>query len=207
MLPGAAAAVLEVLATQPLEYYRVRRQMNMRTQWQHVYRGAGTRLLGVVPTRTAFWGVQQAALQADVAPWKKILIGGLASSAVQTAIELPFEHVKTRQMEKAAKLTENIAKGAPFHFARNAGFAVCVAAGRCATQGEADETQALGIVGATAVAVALTQPLDVLKTANQSSAQGVKVHLMTGLMPRMLQCCVAMSIGAASIRAFEWMGS
>ena len=204
MLPGAMAGAVEVLLTQPLEYYRVSRQLGQKPTLKHVFRGMGTRFMGVVPVRTVFWGVQEWGLSLDAPAATRVLAAGVGASLAQSIIELPFEHVKTRRVEGSSSLTSGMMRGLPWHLARNVGFALGVATGRYLGRQDAALDESIYLAACTIGSVVLTQPLDGMKTRMQSSSR-IRIGLFTGVLPRCLQCCMAMGLGAAGIWVNNFM--
>ena len=203
MLPGSVSGLIEVVVTQPVEYYRVARQLGHAPHPSRAWRGMGVRLAGVMPIRAAFWGVQDHVMRMrGVSPVQKVLAAGVLSSAVQTCIEIPFEAVKTRRMEGSSFVAKDVLNGAKWHFARNLGFALGLSVGRLGATVFPDH--GLGLtVAATLASAVITQPLDVMKTVAQSSARSTPKRMFVGVVPRSLQCCLAMGIGHMVLESMQ----
>lgn len=216
------ASSIEVLITHPLDYVRTTRQISNKHyafDIKHAYRGVVPRLVGVIPMRLAFWQTQYAALKATQSP----VFAGIAAGICQSAVEIPFEVWKTRQMEDSrqknnknnnSSVVRSALRGAHYHVLRNAGFAVIVAAGHSINKqshdDDDDKWRNIGVMSAAAIVGAvLTQPLDTLKSRAQSSMKRSQIRAirlktsMAGLVPRCTQCVTAITIAATTFEHYD----
>jgi len=164
---GAVSGIIEVIVTQPLDSYKISKQVGSPYK---PFSGIMPRLVGILPMRTVFWGTM---LTFD--NYNPYVSGALAGFA-QTLIETPVEVLKIRQQTNTQR---PLFSGFIPHVARNIGFATCVSA-----------SMPYAPIGAI-IGTTTTHWLDVLKTAQQSGT--TKKTLWTGWTTRTVQACVGMT--------------
>ena len=172
---GAVTGITEVFVTHPIDVAKTKSQVKHNMS-AHPFRGMLPRLVGIIPMRTLFWGVQYDLYKRGYHP----ILAGAAAGLAQTLVDAPIENMK---VSRIFGRTPDYFKGFPVHSLRNIGFAVSVA---CFTP------YYLAPVGAI-LGTVLTPPLDTLKTSIQSGYP--RRSMWAGLFPRTLQAVAAMAIG------------
>lgn len=168
---GVISGILEVCVTQPIDSYKVSRQVG--TPYRP-FAGMVPRLVGILPMRGVFWGTMWGV---DVE--NPAIRGGLAGLA-QTVVDTPIDVLKIRRQTSTIK---PIYTGILPHACKNVIFASCV--------GMSLPHAPLGaFVGTT-----ITHPLDVYKTSVQSGLP--RTGWWSGWGPRTLQAMMAMACGQA----------
>lgn len=170
---GGASGIVEVLATHPLDYLKTMRQAGHPLPTplhNHLYRGLMPRVLGVVPMRMTFWGVQDHAYSTlcgagHLPPVACAVSAGVVAGACQTIIDAPIERMKIRRM-----LAQANALGFAATLYRNTAFSACMVTLNAADVPEELSTAQPAVAGL--LASVATQPLDYAKTMIQSAPAG-----------------------------------
>lgn len=170
---GGFSGLVEVAISHPFDTYKTRAQVSSTAPFKP-YAGVTPRLLGVVPMRILFWG-SMGTLK-DQHP----LVAGGITGTLQTLVDAPIENAKIRGM---LGVSTTPFRGFLPHCARNIGFACAIAA---------SFPYGLAPLGAVVGTIA-THPLDTIKTGVQSGL--MRGSVWSGLVPRMAQSVVAMSVG------------
>lgn len=234
---GAISGIIEVVLTHPLDFIKTKRQeyiqnnLNMNNFYKKVYGGnisnlySGffSRLIGIIPMRLSFWGVQgtvKDSLERNKINTKYnfFLIGTLGGAA-QSLIDNQIEIVKINQMtNKKISIKEMLKfKGLAPTLYRNIGFANCVAFS-CFNMHHKNDIEKFsysacaGLIGSV-----ITQPLDYVKTIKHRAeptylnGKNIKIlntyhilkqvykdnpkNLFTGIIPRSSLSFLTMGIG------------
>ena len=234
---GAISGIIEVVLTHPLDFIKTKRQeyiqnnLNMNNFYKKVYggnisnlySGIFSRLIGIIPMRLSFWGVQgtvKDSLERNKINTKyNFLLIGTIGGAAQSLIDNQIEIVKINQMtNKKISIKEMLKfKGLAPTLYRNIGFANCVAFS-CFNMHHKNDIEKFsysacaGLIGSV-----ITQPLDYVKTIkhraeptylngrdikNLNTFQILKMinkdsptKLFTGVIPRSTLSFLTMGIG------------
>tara|TARA_Y100001960_G_C14564641_1_gene772625 strand:+ start:52 stop:840 length:789 start_codon:yes stop_codon:yes gene_type:complete len=201
-ISGGLSGIIEVICTHPLDYIKTKKQEYVQRNLSNgsfykqlikegkfnLYRGVIPRILGVMPMRFVFWGVQDNSYhylhnkynridnnyQKGVNNLSKFQCGVLAGcigGSCQTIIDNPIEILKikmmTNQKFKMKELIQN--RGFSATLCRNVGFAICISS-LCFGKERRSDLHNFGYsaLGGLMGSV-LTQPLDYVKTQQQRS--------------------------------------
>ena len=186
-IAGGLSGIIEVLATHPIDYIKIKKQeykqlgkeFNLpKIKLNKLYTGLMPRLIGVAPMRVVFWGSQDyyrnALLKMDNKYLNKynFLIIGWNSAFLQTIIDTPIEIYKIGKMTNMTN--ENLKQslinmqGFNANLIRNFGF-TSVIAYLCFNNhnhnGFIDKFKYAAFGGL--IGSVLTQPIDYVKTQQQ----------------------------------------
>lgn len=234
---GAISGLIEVVLTHPLDFIKTKRQeyiqnnLSMKNFYRNIskgnilnlYSGINSRLLGIIPMRLSFWGVQGSVkdkLEINKINTKfNFLLIGTTGGAAQSIIDNQIEIVKINQMTgKKISVKEMIKfKGLAPTLYRNIGFANCVAYSCFNLHHKSDIEKFYYSACAGLIGSVITQPLDYVKTIkhrsgptfldgkdikNLNTSQILKQvykdnpkNLFTGIVPRSSLSFLTMGIG------------
>ena len=187
---SAAAALAEVICTQPLDTAKVRMQTghSLRAPASWMWQGTGIRAAGIIQVRIVFWSTMDVMMEQGLHP---ALAGGIAGCA-QTVVDTPVEAAKISRMTGGAPINlRTMWRGASWTLSRNAAFAATVCAGRSSTD------TVWGAPAGAIVGAVITHPLDTLKSRAQASTALSSGSLWSGLLPRCAVVAMAMLVGSA----------
>ena len=189
-IAGGLSGIIEVIATHPLDYIKTKKQeyaqkntVNgnfyknlIKESKLNLYRGVIPRILGIIPMRFVFWGVQDNSYKYintnyNINNFKCGVLAGSIGGICQTLIDNPIEILKiktmTNQKLKFASLFST--RGFVATLCRNVGFAICMSS-ICFNNKEKSDIAKFGhsALGGVLGSV-LTQPIDYVKTQQQRS--------------------------------------
>ena len=177
---GGLTGLLEIGITHPMDVHKTKRQVITTNVSRSMFAGIAPRLIGIIPMRVLFWGVQEDMRKRRFHP----VMAGASAGLVQTLIDAPVDNHK---IARITQTTPRWFRGFGVHALRNMGFASCVAACMPFYLGP------IGAVGG----VVLTHPLDTLKTSIQSGLP--RQGWWCGLLPRTMQAFVAVTVGQVMV--------
>ena len=190
-LSGGVSGFVEAMVTHPLDLYKTLEQTHsgihsqakaftlrsfiQNRTFREYYRGLTPRLVGVIPMRFTFWGVQESfnqLLRGHFSHPNILVLAGVAGGTAQTLIDGPIEAWKTQRMTNAGPhmrcdaTSRTILKGFAPTMLRNIGFAVTL---NYAIHGTTMDSVYSAPLGGLAGSLA-TQPLDYVKTQMQMTS-------------------------------------
>ena len=188
-IAGGLSGIVEVTCTYPLDYLKVKQQehaqkhtklnflssLKNNNSFLSMYKGVGSRILGVVPIRFTFWGVQNSShlLLAKNKMFDKFstgIISGATGGFCQTIIDNPVENYKIQKIIGEKPNIKNILKnnyGFTPNLCRNIGFATAVST-ICIQNNTDDNLTNFALASSSAVVGTIaTQPFDYVKTQSQ----------------------------------------
>ena len=234
---GAISGIIEVVLTHPLDFVKTKRQefiqnnINMNNFYRNIYKGnllnlysgINSRLLGIIPMRLSFWGVQGTVK--DNLEINKIntnfnfLLIGTVGGAAQSIIDNQIEIIKINQMTgKKVSVKEMIKfKGLVPTLYRNIAFANCISYSCFNIHHKSSQEKFYYSACAGLIGSVITQPLDYVKTikhrAEPTYINGKNIknfntfqilkqvyksnpkNLFTGVVPRSSLSFLTMGIG------------
>lgn len=203
-IAGGLSGIVEVAFTYPLDYLKVKKQEhvqnNIKTNFfttlkneknLNLYRGVGSRLLGVAPIRFTFWGVQNSSSSflTNNQTYKSITknysiqneklvrgtISGILGGFCQTLIDNPVENYKIQKIVNCAKpnLKDIIINNYGFvpNLYRNIGFASAISVIAIQNNTNDDFTNFALASTSAVIGTLITQPFDYVKTLQQRLQQ------------------------------------
>ena len=234
---GAISGVIEVGLTHPLDYVKTKRQeyiqnkLSLKNFYRNLYNGnmkilytgVFSRLLGVIPMRLTFWGVQGSTydylISNNINSKFNFLLIGTLGGAAQSLIDNQIEMIKINKMTNKKINIKDILrfKGFAPTMYRNIIFANCIAYSCFNLKHDNDIDKFTYSAGAGFIGSVITQPLDYVKTIKHRSehtylhGQNIKnlntlqilkkvskdnpKNLFTGLIPRSGLSFFTMGIG------------
>ena len=197
------SAGVELVATHPLDYIKTILQNRHKSEkidykklMKNPYKGASSRLVGIVPMRILFWNSLDYFNNKGFNP----INSGIATSIIQTSIDYPIEQIKTKRMIGKSNILEafkgvNIGLASGTHLIRNIGFAICV---NKFIQLDENSMYYAAIGGFTGSLI--THPFDSLKTWYQAGNKYYPTHwtvsnYMSGWQYRCSISLIGMNIG------------
>ena len=232
-IAGGLSGMVEVLLTHPLDYLKTKKQEYIqkgisnnfyeniiREKNFNLYKGVIPRMLGVIPMRLTFWGVQDATKhhlrRNDIIGVKAHVLTGIIGGSCQTVIDNPIEIIKIKIMSDKKVNHKDLYRNYGFipTLIRNVGFTACLAV-FIGQKADSDfEKFGLSATGG-AIGSILTQPLDYVKTKSQSTKQNLSVikeikiaikenprKLYVGGVNRMMVSFLSMGIGFVAYSKF-----
>lgn len=219
-LGGAISGIFEISVTHPIDVLKIRTQSGLKwpNSTKKFYRGYFPRLIGVIPMRLSYWGVQGTVdnfYDKNAVWWKRGGVIGAWTGSAQTLLDCPIENRKTYLItadevgrSKDRKLIEY--RGFVPNLYRNVIFC-SVFFGSLqyynSLKREEDKIERLGasMLGAS-VACLVSQPFDCIKTQKQKAGNSGKSvvgiakdlgwkGLWKGLHWRTLTSSVGMGVG------------
>jgi hypothetical protein len=186
---GAISGIIEVGITHPLDYIKTKRQEFIQNNIKinnfykkiingnilNLYSGIFSRMIGVIPMRLSFWGVQGSVKdyleQHKVKSKFNFMLIGSSGGGIQSLIDNQIEIIKINQMTGKKINVKKIIKfeGLAPTLYRNVGFANCVAFS-CFNINHKNNMEKFyysafaGLIGSV-----ITQPLDYVKTIKHKS--------------------------------------
>ena len=183
-LSGGLSGIVEVICTHPLDYVKTIKQQYtqhnipihlIKNNYKNLYKGVIPRIVGVMPMRFVFWGVQDNSYSyyysCNNNKLHSGILAGITGGVCQTIIDNPIEILKikmiTNQSIKLRDLIQN--RGFTATLIRNTGFAICISS-ICFDKNEKTNIEKFcysataGIIGSI-----MTQPIDYVKTLQQSN--------------------------------------
>jgi hypothetical protein len=244
-LAGGLSGICEVTITHPLDVIKTNMQYKIAKMTQgtkgdsmiqssyaditHRYRVQGLaglypgylpRVLGILPMRATFWGVQYTSYEHlksyDITKNNRILLAGVLGGSAQTLIDNPIEVIKTRIITSNRT---NYSKSPSIYYAgfgptliRNIGFMVVF--NKFSTAYPTDDYRIKFVMSGLGgfVGSIVTQPIDYVKTQMHAASYDTKNHrpaihiflstlshspriLMTGAIPRATLGFINMGVG------------
>lgn len=188
---GAISGVIEVLFTHPVDYVKTKHQeftqkslkFSSREFYGKIYNGnifnfytgLMPRIVGIIPMRLIFWGVQGSTkeyLQTRniKSKYNFVAIGSLSGFA-QSIVDNPIEVIKISTMTGKRVSFKNLFKMQGFTptLYRNVAFANCIAFTTCGFEHKDAKSKFLASAIGGLVGSVLTQPFDYVKTLKQRS--------------------------------------
>jgi hypothetical protein len=189
-IAGGLSGIIEVIATHPLDYVKTKKQEYVQKNvsngnfYKHLikenkfnfYRGVIPRILGVIPMRFTFWGVQDNSYKYinkkyNISNLHCGILAGSIGGMCQTVIDNPIELLKikamTNQKVKLSSLINN--RGFMATLCRNVGFAICVSSVSFNNKKRTDISKFIHSACGGVMGSVLTQPIDYVKTQQQRS--------------------------------------
>ena len=183
-LSGGLSGIVEVTSTHPLDYIKTMKQQYtqrnipidlIKNNYTKLYTGIFPRIVGVIPMRFVFWGVQDNSYNyyysCNNNKMYSGILAGITGGVCQTIIDNPIEILKikmiTNQSIRLQDLIQN--RGFKATLIRNTGFAICISS-MCFNKSENTNIEKFcysataGIIGSI-----ITQPIDYVKTLQQRS--------------------------------------
>jgi len=232
LIYGAVSGIVESCFSHPIDFYKVKYQelvFNNRTQTKpniisfmssniknngffSLYRGFVPKILSIIPTRTAFWGVQDICNRKlpITHPIQKYTISGIIAGFCQTIVETPGEVFKIQMMSNKglkSNIIRNSFNGFQWNAARNSAFCAAVCLSNNCYQSD-NKIKKFMVNGTSAfMACIITQPLDFMKTKYQindsnyklsfiKAIKDYKFKIFSGALPRSYTGFVNMGIGS-----------
>ena len=188
---GGISGIIEVLLTHPLDYIKtkkqeyVQKQISIKNFYRNIYNGnplnfysgISSRLIGIVPMRLTFWGVQGSTY--DYLEFNNIrtkynfliigTIGGFSQSIIDNQIEL----IKISKMTNTKISFNNLLKFNGFMptLYRNIGFANFIAFACFNFEHKNKYDKFIYSASAGFIGSILTQPFDYVKTVKQRQTE------------------------------------
>lgn len=197
---SSISAIIELLVTHPLDYYKTLKQNNIKNIPQKLiknpYIGIGSRLGGIVPMRIVFWSSFEYLKNKKCSSY----LLPLGVSSAQTILDVPIEHIKINQMnnKKILYIPKNFLKGALYHYHRNILFAYGFYGGSLILPKKYNNPFLSGLIGGLIGSV-ISHPFDCLKTHYQTSNEKMNKFsynfYIRGIVARSLLCTISMSVG------------
>ncbi len=231
-IAGGISGVTEVICTHPIDLIKTKLQeasqknivINDPIKFfynkyrlhgiRYMYSGFFPRMIGIIPMRLTFWGVQgncnEYLKRYEMADKNRLILAGMLGGSAQTLIDNPIETMKIRQMTSTInsyKTMNNVLfSGFKPTLARNVLFAGILNYTINITPSDNYGVHFLkGAVGGFIGSV-ITQPLDYIKTEQQRLVKNKRSIIdiiikdykffMVGTMPRAILGFLNMGIGA-----------
>lgn len=232
-ISGGISGIIEVICTHPIDLVKTQlqaaSQKNIVIKYPikyfykkyklygipYLYAGFVPRIIGIVPMRLIFWGVQGTSNEYlkkyDLYNSQRLILSGLIGGTAQTMIDNPIETIKIRQMTKNNSQfilsKNNIFSGFGPTLFRNTLFASTL--NYIVNISPSDNYIIHFLQGAIGgfIASIITQPLDYIKTEKQRFTNPRSIYniirtdyykLMTGAMPRAILGFFNMGIGVTT---------
>lgn len=225
-IAGGLSGILEILVTHPIDYIKTIKQKysqnnknfnlyNFIKNNKNLYKGIKPRIIGIIPMRVTFWGVQDSTnTYLKNTNYNKITKGlmiGLNGGFCQALIDNPIEIIKIQQMNNQQISLLNVIKNNYGFFPtlyRNIGFSICT--GTILLQNKTNNNCHNFILSASAglIGSIITHPFDYIKTELQREKKQINTfkilkyylksnpyYLFTGLSNRCLLNVFSMGIG------------
>ena len=234
-IAGGISGIVEVLCTHPIDLIKTKLQETSQKNKiiknpinffynnyklhgiQYMYQGFIPRIMGVVPMRLIFWGVQgncnEYLQQYNISDTKRLILSGIIGGTAQTLVDNPIETIKIRQMtsvNKSYNISKNLSNNILFvgfgpTLVRNSLFAAIFNYTVNISQSENYGINFIkGAIGGF-IASIITQPIDYIKTEKQRITNHQRTirdiivsdykFLMTGTMHRGILGFLNMGIG------------
>ena len=223
-ISGGLSGIIEVLCTHPIDYIKTQKQIYTQNNikisfYNHViknnfYNGVLPRIMGVVPMRFIFWGVQDSSYTytdkiLNYSPFYSGVIAGTLGGAAQTLIDNSIEIMKIKSISnQKPKLSDFLNQyGFIPTLGRNIGFAICISSICFNNKNLSNYEEFLYSASAGLLGSFLTHPLDYIKTYQQQNScyntyEIIKVNMKenplnfySGLTSRMILSALTMGIG------------
>jgi len=189
-IAGGLSGIIEVVTTHPLDYIKTKKQEYaqrnvsngnfyknlIKENGFNFYRGVIPRIMGIIPMRFVFWGVQDNSYKYinrkyNISNLQCGVLAGCIGGSCQTVIDNPIEILKiktmTNQKVKLSSLFNN--RGFTATLFRNVGFAVCMSSMCFTNKKRSDLCKFAYSASAGVLGSILTQPIDYVKTQQQRS--------------------------------------
>ena len=223
-ISGGLSGVVEVLFTHPIDYIKTQKQIYVQNNIKisfykhiiknHFYSGVIPRIIGVVPMRFIFWGVQDSSYTytrntLNYSAFYSGLIAGILGGASQTLIDNSIEIMKIKSMNNTKPKLQDFLNQYGFipTLGRNIGFAICISSICFNNKNLSGREQFIYSAGAGLIGSFFTHPLDYIKTYQQQNScyntyQIIKINFQnnplnfySGLFGRMILSSLTMGIG------------
>jgi len=188
---GGISGIIEVLLTHPLDYIKTKKQEYTQKQvstknfYRNIYNGnplnfysgISSRLIGIVPMRLTFWGVQGSTYDYlksnNIQTNYNFLIIGTVGGFSQTIIDNQIELIKISKMTNTKLSFNNLMKFNGFMptLYRNIGFANFIAFACFSLDHKNKYEKFIYSASAGFIGSFLTQPLDYVKTVKQRQSE------------------------------------
>jgi len=189
LIAGGIAGIVEVTCTHPLDYWKTILQQNKKPKLTNIYRGVLSRYIGVIPMRSVFWTTQNYGKKKFKN--NSLLINGFftgtLTASTQTIIDTPIENIKVNQIYNKNKYIK-LYKGFIPNYCRNVLFCVCSTTG-CLI------SPTYGLFTGSIIGCIISQPIDYIKTIQQTGIKPLIYNYMNGWQYRALISPISMVIG------------
>ena len=227
-LSGGLSGVIEVVFTHPLDFIKTKKQLYNQEKCNlnfykslikeknlNFYKGITPRIMGIIPMRFVFWGVQDNTnlflKNYSYNKYTKGIIIGTTGGFFQTLIDSPIEYIKINHMSEQKINYNDILKNnygfCPTLF-RNIGFAICMST-LCLQNKTNNNLYNFTISSLSGfIASFITHPFDFVKTYLQSNKKNINTFkilkhyynlnpkiLYTGCLNRSISSFFSMGIG------------
>tara|TARA_Y100000389_G_C17444908_1_gene510954 strand:+ start:55 stop:822 length:768 start_codon:yes stop_codon:yes gene_type:complete len=233
-IAGGISGIIEVISTHPIDLIKTKLQEASQKKMvindqkiffynkyklygmSYMYSGLFPRILGIVPMRFIFWGVQGTSneylKQYNMIDKNRLILSGIIGGTAQTLVDNPIETMKIQQMTSTTnsyKLSKNILfSGFKPTLARNVLFAAILNyTVNISPSSENYGTHFLKGAAGGFIGSVITQPLDYIKTEQQRCIMNnrsimdiiIKDHkfFMVGTLPRAILGFLNMGIGVS----------
>ena len=183
-LSGGLSGIAEVTCTHPLDYIKTMKQQYtqrniptylIKNNYKKLYTGIVPRVIGIMPMRFVFWGVQDNSYNYyynyNNNKLYSGIFAGITGGICQTIIDNPIEILKIKMITNQSIQLQDLVQNRGFKatLIRNTGFAICISS-MCFNKSENTNIEKFcysataGIIGSI-----ITQPIDYVKTLQQRS--------------------------------------
>jgi hypothetical protein len=201
---GGVSGVVESCFSHPFDFYKIKYQEmvfnnkskphiirfminNIKTNgFFSLYRGFIPKIVGIIPIRTTFWGVQNISLKnlpMEKSMEKYVLAGSIAGLC-QTVVETPAEVLKIQLMSNTglkSNIIKNSFNGFRWNALRNSVFCAAICLSNNLYQSD-DVFMKFMVNGSSAfTAACLTQPIDFMKTKYQINDSSFKLSFFKAI--------------------------
>ena len=141
-LSGGLSGIVEVTFTHPLDYIKTIKQQYtqqnipiqlIKSNYKNLYNGVIPRVIGIMPMRFIFWGVQDNSYSyyynsCNINKIKSGIFAGITGGICQTVIDNPIEILKVKMITNQSFNFNDLIQNRGFNatLIRNIGFAICI---------------------------------------------------------------------------------